>query len=154
MMNHIDEGLDILTGLGSDWYNIQTVKDAWCLHPLFQNDEHLQATLAAGGHLNGQKPAAIALAMEYRHQANGHLSKHAPKLRPTWGPLDQVRDMLIADKMQNRKDFERHLRGRDDVPNSDRLAVYFQEWFAALGITEERYHTWVDSVNRRTGRIS
>jgi len=147
-MNHIDEGLDILTQLRCN----STVKDAWCLHPLVQNDEDLQATLAAGGHLNGQDPAALILAMEYRHQANGHLSKHAPKLRPTWGPLDEVRDMLIADKMQNRKDFDLHLRGHPDVTNGNRLDSYFREWFDALGITDDQYNLWTLSLSRRTGQ--
>jgi hypothetical protein len=145
LMNHIDEGLDILTSREAS----EATKDAWCLHPLLQSDEHLQDTLAAGGHLSGQDPTAIVLAMEYRQRANAHLAKHAPKLRPTWGPLDEVRQMLIADKMQNRKDFDLHLRG--SVPNSDRLDAYFKEWFGSLGITEENYQAWVASVGCRTG---
>ena len=146
LMNHIDEGLDILTSMGVQ----PEVKAAFCLHPLLQADDDLAATLA-GGHLRGQDPAAVLLAMEYRHQANGHLSHHPPKV-PTWGPLDEVKQMLIADKIQNRKDFDLHLRGRPDVLNSDRLDAYFQEWFDALGITEERYQAWVQSVQERTSK--
>ena len=140
LMNHIDEGLYILGELGA---TLQT-KDAWCLHPLLQSDYDLQATLAAGGHLNGQAPAAMLIAMEYRHQANGHLSHHEPKV-PTFGPLDEVRQMLIADKVQNRKDFDQHLRGK--VANSDRLDSYFQEWFAALEIPEPWYAKVADHIS-------
>lgn len=46
---------------------------------------------------------------------------------------------------------ERFLRGR--VENSDRLDEYFQEWFAALGISEERYAEWVEEISRRSGQL-
>ena len=132
LIAHVAEGLVVLDRLNAT----EVTKAAFCLHPLFQADDDLAVTLAAGGHLCGQDPAAVLLAMEYRHQANGHLSHHPPKV-PTWGPLDEVKQMLIADKVQNRKDFEQHLQGR--VANSDRLDAYFKEWLDALGVSESRY---------------
>lgn len=154
-INHIDEGLDVLGMLGAD----ADTRAAWCIHPLVQHDDDLGRTLAADGRqgrgdrarwLSSIPPRAIMLAMEYRHWANNHLSKHDPKV-PTWGPREEVRQMLVADKMQNRRDFERTIRGRPDVPNSDRLDAYFGEWFDALGIEHESYTTWATSVTARTG---
>ncbi len=40
-IKHIDEGLEILTSIGA----AQVVKDAWCLHPLLQDDKDLIRTL-------------------------------------------------------------------------------------------------------------
>ena len=44
--------------------------------------------------------------------------------------------MLIADKVENRKDFERY---HWDHSNAARLTEYFREWLTALGISEDRY---------------
>ena len=142
-IKHIDEGLEILTSLGAT----QVVKDAWCLHPLLQDDKDLITTLSSG-YLQGQDPAAIVLAMEYRQWANAHLSHHDSKI-PTWGPLEEVKQMLIADKMQNRKDFEMYILGGGIDRDDCRLSDYFKEWFGALGIDEGWYKTWICSVKKQ-----
>jgi hypothetical protein len=46
--------------------------------------------------------------------------------------------MLIADKVQNRKDFERY--HRDTHPRARDLDHYFRNWLIALRVTETRYH--------------
>jgi hypothetical protein len=52
-------------------------------------------------------------------------------------PLKDVNDMLIADKIQNRKDFDLYHKGKHE--RSEELDEYFKNWFNRLGITEEFY---------------
>lgn len=147
-MNHIDEGLFILREISASG----RARSAFCLHPLVQMDGDLQQTWKNGTFPRHGAPAML-LAMEYRWVANNHLAKvHEPKI-PQLSPLEDVNDMLIADKIQNRKDFELYLRGREDVANSDRLDEYFQEWFVSLGISEEFYQHICAEIDRRTGRL-
>lgn len=141
-MSHIDEGIYLLQQLDSR----PCVLNAFALHPLYQGDKDFKRQ--KNWNYNGR---AIALAMEYRHVANNHLSFHDPKV-PVLSPLKKVNKMLIADKIQNCKDFELYLEGRDDVPNSDRLREYFhREWFPALKITETYYAEQVTKLCRSSG---
>jgi hypothetical protein len=144
-MNHIDEGLDILAQIGAAPHT----KDAFCLHPIVQADEDFERALAYQ-RLERLPQTAVLLAMEYRSWANAHLPKHAPK-KPQWGPTKAVRDMLMADKLQNRKDYERYLRGKGQAPNEDRLDEYFDEWFDALKLRKAGWLRWSQSVLYRTG---
>jgi len=116
-MNHIDEGLIVLDAIGAE----EIAKRAYCLHPLLQDDENLKA---------------VFLAMEYRIVANSCLSHHVG-VAPRASTIDAVNQMLIADKVQNRKDFEQHHKGVH--PESERLSAYFANWLSELGISEERY---------------
>jgi len=117
LMNHIDEGLIVLDAIGAE----EIAKRAYCLHPLLQDDENLKA---------------VFLAMEYRIVANSCLSNHAGAA-PRPSAIEAVNKMLVADKVQNRKDFEQHHKGVH--PESERLSTYFSNWLAALGVSEERY---------------
>jgi hypothetical protein len=131
-MDHIDEGLKVLVDIGAG----ALAAKVYCLHPLFQGDSDLLATAGRDGGLVGLDPLAIAGAVEYRHVANNYLSFHASQT-PALSPLAAVNEALVADKVQNRKDFERYHRGTH--PRSARLAEYFSEWLTALGVTEARY---------------
>ena len=140
LMNHIDEGLFVLQRIGaSEW-----AMRAFALHPLLQADEELGLFLEHflrhakdEEHLVAQvDPRALALAIEYRSVANGYLSQH-PQGPIRLSPLRDVNDMLIADKVQNRKDFE--LFHSEHHDRRARLDEYFKEWLAALGVSEERY---------------
>lgn len=140
-MNHIDEGISILKDIGAT----EQAMRAFCLHPLLQDDAHCLNHLAFLQR-NMTSPDAlyiVALAMEYRSVANEYLSrktKNPEGIRLS--PLKEVNDMLIADKIQNCKDFELYHKG--SIPNSDRLSEYFNEWFEALGVTQctyERFKT-------------
>ena len=142
LINHIREGLTVLRHLNA---NHQTMR-AYCLHPLFQNDAEL---LTVGCHFtlegthDSTLPTVILLVMEYRARANAWLSDKCHKFdgrvysvgAPDPGPLGAVRMMLIADKVQNFKDFLLH--HYDSHPRSLELNSYFYFWFEALGIKDQ-----------------
>lgn len=134
LMHHIDEGLRVLhRWLGAS----DRAMRAWCLHPLVQADEDLRRTYAAGL-LDRFDPAVVALALEYRGVANAFLSpmeKHPgydDPARIARSPLAEVDAMLIADKIQNCKDFRLH--HLESHPRAAQLSRYFERWLAALGV--------------------
>jgi hypothetical protein len=151
LMRHIEEGVAILAELGADLGTME----AYCYHPLMQNDADLLANreaLTVQGRLGlyPMRPWVVILVMEYRSQANAWLSDKVhllhrgdsrqtavPTGRPTPGPLPEVRLMLIADKVQNYKDFLLHHHGRH--ARSAELAFYFQKWLEALGIDQAEF---------------
>ena len=102
MINHIDEGLFILNQIGAS----DMAKRAYIIHPLLQGDADLLAFWESD--LPEQiDRRVLALALEYRNIANAHLSHHpAGPDAFLLSPLRDVNDMLVADKVQNRKDFE------------------------------------------------
>lgn len=136
LINHIDEGMIILESICAS----QAAKDAYCLHPMLQGDKELRENFDRVMALVDD-PYVIALAMEYRSVANEFLSE---KVGLVIGPdqirlsvLPEVNAMLIADKVQNRKDFITYHRGTH--PRSEALDLYFQLWMKRLGITEDVY---------------
>ena len=147
LMNHIDEGLLVLAALRAD----ALAERAFCLHPIVQTDEvwdKFRRELEACPEFSDSLPVAL----EYRIFANSFLSSmethpgfsSAELIDIGQNPL--VRDMLIADKVQNRKDFEKHHQGRH--PRSKWLECYFERWFERLNITPERYSALLESTKR------
>ena len=138
LMHHVEEGLAILDALDARI----VAKQAFCLHPLVQMDDDLARSFSSGGALDGVRvePLALAIALEYRRCANAHLSMHAPETleRISLAPFDDVKLMLIADKVQNRRDFERH--HAQTHARAAELAAYFARWLAFLSVDERRYH--------------
>lgn len=152
-IKHIRVGLAILR-------DIDAPEDAFrgfCLHPLFQKDEDFMTSgleywnkSISGAISDGHsRKNPIFLAMEYRNQANAWLSDKVnicedSKIRtngwPTPGPLKEVRDMLIADKVRNRMDFETYHRGQH--VRSKELEYYFKIWLDVLGISEQEYQSF------------
>jgi hypothetical protein len=61
-------------------------------------------------------------------------------LRRRVGEIPHIAYMLTADKIQNRKDFEKYHEGTHE--NSDRLAAYFRDWMLILDISESRYQIY------------
>ena len=127
-MNHIDEGMIILNYINS---NI-AAKAAFCLHPLLQIGEDLSnnfQSLAMNPLISKEH---FGLALEYRNIANQYLSNHyvSNDDNITLSPLKEVNDMLIADKVQNYKDFLLYHKGTH--PRSDILENYFKNWLKKL----------------------
>ena len=130
LMNHIDEGLTILTAIGAS----EAAKRAYCLHPLLQNDHDLIFNYQ---NITATMPAHhVMLAMEYRSVANEYLSHNVDLnayVKPIrLSPIKDVNDMLIADKVQNCKDFERYHKGTH--PRTEYLERYFEQWLYRLGV--------------------
>lgn len=133
LMNHIDEGLFVLTHFGATL----DAKKAFCLHPMLQMDEDLAQNWEQVRQTT--TPTILALAMEYRNIANQYLSKrsisslHEIQL----SPLPEVNDMLRADKVQNYKDFliyHQHTHERASI-----LDQYFRNWLCKLNISSVEF---------------
>lgn len=140
LINHINEGLIILDALSES----QAAKDAFCLHPMVQDDSELAETWQLVTRYVTD-PLTIMLAMEYRSVANDYLSakvNSGQEIRLS--PLVAVNNMLIADKVQNRKDFERYHKGTH--PRSAELDVYFKQWLARLQVSEEQYQEYCNLI--------
>ncbi len=127
LINHIDEGLQVLEAINVS----EETKRAYCLHPLFQDDTDLNENKALFTRI---EPRVIALVMEYRNIANAYLSKrkisHLDEIKLS--PLEEVNQMLIADKIQNFKDFMQYHFGKHE--RSQELFEYFKNWFEKLKI--------------------
>lgn len=134
LMQHIDEGLEILDELGAADY----VKAAFCLHPLLQSPEAYKENIfwLAGDTMIGV--SAFNTALEYRRKANAYLCTPAtdgwevfPDVHEAVGVLLQdMRQMLLADKRQNQKDFLLYHQGTH--PRSEQLTRYFENWLEYL----------------------
>lgn len=137
LIAHIDEGLALLDQIGAP----QRAKEAYCLHPLLQDDSALLGALAPESHFAQMQPdpVVVVLAMEYRRVANAYLSHHCESADDAieLSCVDEVNQMLIADKIQNRKDFERYHLGSHS--NSAVLQLYFANWLKRLGVSDENY---------------
>lgn len=135
LIAHIHEGLAILDAIGAS----DAAKRAFCLHPLLQDDDSYAANLPRAHELTTD-PHVLALALEYRRVANAALSHRdytGGALDIELSPMPEVNDMLIADKVQNRKDFVLHHLDRH--PRSAALDRYFRLWLDRLGVSDARY---------------
>jgi len=144
-MNHIDEGLFILESIGAS----DTAKRAYCLHPMVQGDRELEGTFARNL-LHEVTPNVVIAAMEYRRLANAYLSRRKIESieEIELSNLQAVNEMLIGDKIQNRKDFDIYHSGNH--PRRADLDRYFQNWFDRLGISDQEYRDLVREIMLRT----
>lgn len=157
LLNHIYEGLALLRGMGAP----EDTQIAFALHPMFQSDQALRDEVWANPGLARISPGQMLRVMEYRHIANASLSDivglSAPepederpprpflKRNIRLSPVEGVNLMLIADKVQNRKDFEKY--HKDTHPRSQELAFYFDMWLVALGVSEETYRRMIKDIS-------
>jgi hypothetical protein len=134
LMNHIDEGLRLLDRINAS----ENAKKAFCLHPIVQSDDDLQSNYQTLSWVNSD---VILLVMEYRNKANAYLCKpetdhytrdHMPTL-----PLLDVKHMLIADKVQNYKDFKIH--HAQTHARAKQYEIYFNNWLLYLGVFDKEY---------------
>lgn len=134
-IKHITEGLIILHKLKAS----HIAKAAYCLHPMVQDDEHVVANIPKifDGYVSDRQ--VLMIAMEYRNVANRGLrcSQVAAPAQIYLGPFKDVHHMLIADKVQNRKDFLKYHYGTHEKSNE--LDLYFRNWLTALGVNQAMY---------------
>ena len=139
LINHIDDGLVILNSISAS----DESKRAYCLHPLLQNDDDLRLNYTL---VSSCDTRVVLYAMEYRNIANNWLSDKANcHYPPRLSPISDVNDMLVADKVQNRKDFITYHQGTH--PRRDELTKYFDRWLLALGISETTYQNLCEKVD-------
>lgn len=141
-MRHIDEGLLIMNNFFGCSRDAML---AYCLHPMLQDDVPLAAHLEDV--VDNSSSKVVALALEYRHIANAYLSKRSINSLEDihLSPLREVNDMLIADKIQNRKDFAAYHLGTH--PRSKELEQYFLNWLQRLNVSPTKYADVVSFLN-------
>ncbi|WP_041547547.1 hypothetical protein [Chamaesiphon minutus] len=150
-MNHIREGAFIVRSI---YGNDRDLIEAFCLHPLFQNDKLLSQLLAdTSDDLALISPRAIVLGMEYRRIANSYTIKN--KIRNPEsieiGSIDKVHKMLVADKIQNKKDFMKYIYRKHARPSYQKVSQhglqYFNSWLDRLSVSQDMYDRvvgWVE----------
>lgn len=139
-INHIKEGLTVLASIGAS----DVAMWAFCLHPMLQDPHSLAKNYEVV--CRESTTGVIMMAIEYRNIANQYLS---PKVNTghkiVLSPLGDVNDMLIADKVQNRKDFITY--HRETHPRSAELDQYFNDWLNALHVSEQQYTELCDTID-------
>lgn len=136
LMNHINEGISIMIENDASKEAIL----AYCIHPIIQGDKEFVENIdmiAAKVEEGFIHPIVMAYALEYRKIANSYLCKpytdrwDKDDLNHIIGYIHEpVRQMLIADKIQNKKDFLiYHL---DTHARSEQLNKYFNNWLEYL----------------------
>lgn len=143
-LDHIEQGMAVMASIGAPTEAIL----AYCLHPMCQGDDDL----AAFDPSVASTPTVLMYAMEYRNVANRFLSHHFHKdtRDALLSPLPAVNQMLIADKVQNRKDFE--IYHATTHPNRHRLHGYFVRWLDVLGVDEVEYERLADVCMMVSGK--
>lgn len=129
-INHIDEGLIILHYIDAT----DDAKAAFCMHPIFQIPPSLKEIDRK--YLEQVDKYVLMLAMEYRNKANAYVCRprtdgYGVEDLPVM-VLPDVTAMLIADKVQNYKDFI--LYHSLSHPRKHELNRYFNMWLYQLGI--------------------
>lgn len=149
LIHHIYEGLVVLarTGMSAPY-----VMQAYAVHPLFQDGRLLETHWSE---LMKLPQHVITFAMEYRSVANAGIRKPVGRTLPiirgwesapsgafNWLRLSDiaaVNSMLVADKVQNHKDFSRHFLCGDGLhPEATDLQAYFEAWFSLLHVTQDQ----------------
>ena len=158
LMNHIDEGLLIIRLLSyyppfnsQPGYHLYA-KRAFALHPIYQSDDiNLKTTTTNAlvkskeaeppgsyfGDIDARK--IIKQAIDYASVANSYLCRPetdhytVDDVRLLLKAASvEVRWMLIADKVQNQRDFNLYHLGTH--PRSKELSNYFKTWIKALDV--------------------
>lgn len=138
--DHVSQGIKVMRVLNSPLI----AQIAFTLHPLFQEDTALEQNWRL---LPSCDPVAVDLVMAYRQVANAgtRLKVQANGWRVKTGDNGLVREMLVADKVQNRYCFERFYPELDS-PSGQGLRRYFKIWLDVLGVSEGRYQELCDAI--------
>lgn len=138
LMNHINEGLKILDFIGGT----EIAKRAFCIHPMLQNDRDLKKNIFNPTFDEIDFPILLT-AMEFRKTANSYLSNRIITCLNDikLSPIRDVNDMLIADKVQNFKDFELYYKDIDE--RSSELTLYFNNWVRRLDCDYQHIKSYI-----------
>lgn len=133
LMWHITRGCNIMHSNGA---SDQAIK-AYMLHPIFQGDSEFKDNWNKLYHYCEGDPVVMRNVIEYRKSANAYLCK---PYTDSWGDdeireaapilFEDVRQMLLADKIQNKEDFIKH--HKDTHKRSKELLTYFDNWIEYL----------------------
>lgn len=153
LMHHVDQGVAVLKALNAGDATIS----AFCVHPLIQADADLTVNLTTGNYQRID-PLVAMYAMEYRNKANAYLctlstdSWDLTDITDRVGLLIQpVHQMLVADKVQNFKDF---LTYHGDTHNRrDHLRKYFTNWLLYLGVNDKMNCSLLAAIDRSTNPV-
>lgn len=131
-MRHIDEGISVLKARDAS----SCVIAAYSIHPLLQDDAEVLVNVEKVRLVSNR---ILVLAMEYRNVANRGLSCYQIDNPASiyLGPFKEVHEMLVADKVQNYKDFLIYHLGKHE--KSSELDRYFRNWLRALDVTDAEY---------------
>lgn len=125
-MDHIEQGVSILHAIDAT----EDSMNAFRIHPILQVPTSLKVF-----DVSGMDPRVVLLAMEYRNKANAYVCrKRTDGLSMDEMPvmiLPEVTEMLVADKIQNYKDF---LLYHQSHPRAVQLDKYFKQWLTFLGV--------------------
>lgn len=140
LMNHIDEGIDMLKVMGAS----EVAIDAYCLHPIIQPQEIFKRNWKLLINDKAINQDALYLARAYRDAANAYLCRPGTdhwtieELRFHVGFLNQdLVHMLFADKIQNERDFIQYHQGKH--ARSNQLTRYFALWLDYLEELDEEH---------------
>ncbi len=137
LINHIYEGLEIMNSLEAS----ELGKSAYCIHPMLQDTSALIENINYC--FDNVNSDIIKLAIKYRLAANAFLCKPTTDIYTKEAMINlmtslelfsnqDLKDALIADKIQNRKDFLLYHYGTH--PRSDELNEYFIKWLDVLDV--------------------
>lgn len=126
LMNHIDEGIKILKYINAS----KEAYSAYCLHPMFQDDNNLQKHYHM---LINFDIKIVVYLLEYRNTANQCLL--SSNTTPSKSVINEVNNMLIADKVQNYYSFMKYHYGNHKYSNE--LYNYFKNWHYCLGLKDK-----------------
>lgn len=142
LMNHVDEGAGIMAERKAS----KLAQQAFLVHPMLQDDHHFEC-LKNNLVMKHCSKEVIMLCMEYRKVANAYLCKPETD---HWTLKDiefacpiimeDIKEMLIADKVQNYKDFLMY--HALSHPRRNQLFTYFNNWITYLGC-EEYAQKWI-----------
>lgn len=131
-MVHIDQGLLIL----NHSFSTTAAKAAFCIHGLMQSDADLLNFYYKGRTVDLDNKV-LFLALEYRNTANQWLREHGADAKRPDIVLTEIRDMLVADKVQNYHNFLTNYK--DIHKDSVELEAYFTNWLEHLNVKYEDY---------------
>lgn len=142
-INHIYEGLNVLNNINADIIS----QIVYILHPIFQTESKEEVFRILVNNFWGMEKLddeefseIIKYGFLYKKYANSYLSKdHKILSKLDYDPNmpKYIKEALIADKVQNYKDFLIYHKGTH--PNSDLLDDYFKTWLICLGISQQDF---------------